>query len=230
MKLTYFILTNGRAGSTLLNTYLTQLGVGEPQAWLATKFFSDPYTLADVHRFLESRRVDGILGVKLSWWYIFQVCDTLDIDIQTLLSPYLLDAKYIYLSRRDKVHQALSRVKHDLLKRHHVQSEASLSAYREEEQALADREPPLGAIRKQMLVNSIAHLGWEHFFREFSIEPYRLMYEDFVANKAKTCRELLSFLGVDVPNVALVDTFLSTHSELNTRWHAAVVPRAVEIL
>ena len=79
------LVTGGRTGSSLLNAYLRQLGVGKPQAWLDLKFFDDPFTLDDIHTFLETKRKNEILAVKASWWYFLEICEKLDISLKTLV-------------------------------------------------------------------------------------------------------------------------------------------------
>ena len=225
----YVILTNGRSGSSLLNSYLTQLGAGKPQTWLDPKFYENP-TLDAIQVFLESKRKNGILGVKISWWYIFQICDPLNIKFKTLLDTCLPDAKFIYLTRRDRVHQALSRTKHDMLKQSHVQNDEKRREYDELEKSIETTAVPIKEIKVQMLANAYSHTASEILFSEYNIEPYRLHFEDFIADTAGTCRKLLAFLGVTYPDKPLKDEYESTHSQINDKWHKGMLKERLAIL
>ena len=215
----------------MLNGYLWQLGVGKPDAWLDRKFFGEAYTLDDVHTHLEKKRKNDVLAVKASWWYFLEICETLEIDMKALIDACFPDPKVVYMTRRDRVHQGLSRVKHEMLSKSHVRSTESMEDYKAREQALLEVETPVDAIHNQMLAVAYGRIAYEMFFDEFEIEPYRLAFEDFIADKIGTLRALLSFFEIDFPeDVELKDTYLSTHSPINDKWHQGVLQGAYKIV
>lgn len=225
------LVTGGRTGSSLLNAYLRQLGVGKPQAWLDTKFFGKDYTLTEIHTFLETKRKNDILAVKGSWWYFLEICETLNITLKQLLDTCMPDAKVIYLIRKDRVHQGLSRVKHLMHEKSHVYNADQMTDYKTAEVDLMNVEVPVDRIKEQMLATCYGQIAYELWFREFGIEPYRIAFEDFISDKVGTCRRILKWLGLDYPeDVELNDEYLSTHSPINEKWHATMLEKQLEII
>lgn len=225
------LLTGGRTGSSLLKSYLRQLGVGKPDAWLDKKFFSENYTLDEVHTFLETKRKKGILAVKASWWYFLEICDSLDIGMRELIDACFPNPKVVYMTRQDRVHQGLSRVKHEMLSKSHVRSDESMADYKTREAELLAVDVPVDAIKTQMLAVAYGRIAYEMFFKAHNIAPYRLAFEDFVADKIGTLRQLLTFFDVPFPeDVNLSDGYMSTHSEINERWHKEVLKEAYRII
>ena len=224
------LVTGGRTGSSLLNAYLRQLGIGKPQAWLDTKFFESPYTLDDIHTFLETKRKNDILAVKASWWYFLEICEKLDISLKELLDTCLPNPKVIYLTRRDRVHQGLSRVKHMMLDKSHVYNPDQMVDYKSRETELESADVPVDRIREQILATCYGQIAYEIFFQEYKIEPYRLAFEDFVADKVGTCRKILKWLDIEYPDKELKDEYLSTHSPINDKWHKGFLGNRLDIL
>lgn len=225
------LVTGGRTGSSLLNAYLRQLGVGKPQAWLDTKFFGEDYTLQEIHTFLETKRKNDILAVKASWWYFLQICEKLEITLKELLDVCLPNPKVIYQIRRDRVHQGLSRVKHLMHQKSHVYNDDQMKDYQKAENNLMAVDVPINQIREQMLANCYGHIAYQMFFERFEIVPYILAFEDFIADKVGTCRDILDWLGIEYPeDVELKDEYLSTHSPINDKWQQAFLQRQLEII
>lgn len=228
----YVILTNGRAGSSLLNSYLRQMKAGNPQSWIEFYFKSDvEHTAEGLQALLETKRVDGILGIKVSWHYLWRLYNEFGITTRTFFQECMPNAKVIYLGRRNKIQQGLSRVKHDLLDRSHVLSEDEMESYKEAEKKKFDEmEVPVKEIHAKVMQYVIANAGWEYLFESLNISPLRIYFEDFVRNKAATCQTILDFIGVAVDAVNIVDRYLSTHSDVNDKWHDAILGSNLEIL
>lgn len=226
----YVILTTGRTGSSLLNAHLTQLGAGEPQSWLALHYFDEPITIDGVQAFLETKRVNGILGVKASWWYLYRICEALKIGLKPFFDTCLPNAKFIYIERRNTVHQALSRVKHDMLQRSHFKKHLDFAEYEKQEQPLANREIPIEQITEQLLTTIKDGLGYEALIEKLELYPHRIIFENFIADKEGTCRELLAFLGIPYPDIEISDIYQSTHTSLNDAWHRAFLGQELDIL
>ena len=225
------LLTGGRTGSSLLNGYLRQLGVGKPDAWLDRKFFSADYTLDEIHTFLETKRKNDILAVKASWWYFLEICEKLDIGMRELMDACFPNPKVVYMTRNDRVHQGLSRVKHEMLSKSHVRAEQSMAEYKERESELLNVDVPVEAIQEQMLAVAYGRVAYEMFFKEFEIEPYRLAFEEFIFRKVRTLEKLLLFFEIPYPEgVEITDEYQSTHSPINEKWHQGVLKGAYNIV
>ena len=117
-----------------------------------------------------------------------------------------------------------------MLEKSHVQNKDGMVGYKKREVDLANAKVPVDRIREQILATCYGQIAYEIFFREYKIEPYRLSFEDFIADKEGTCRKVLAWLGIAYPEKALKDEYLSTHSPINDKWHQGMLKGRLEIL
>ena len=228
----YLIATAGRAGSSLLNSYLQQLNIGYPQAWLDPNFYDKPYTLEDIKKALENKaRKKGILGVKISWWYIFETKKVTGLRFTELINECFPNPKFIYLTRRNKVQQALSRVKHVMLSQSHVRNEEQEKEYNSRESKLKTIDVPIDDIKGHLLSNLKGHIAWEQFFHRTETDVFRLDFEDFVADKRGTVENIINYLELPIPkDFHIEDEYKPTHSEINDTWHDKLLARELRII
>ena len=212
----YYIVTEGRAGSSLICDYLKQLGVGWPNAWFDFRCQSQE----EYRELIESKRIDGILASKLSWGPIRYANTNYIHDMQAhkFLTELIPNAKWIYLTRRNKVHQALSRIKHLVLDSSHVRSDDQMKEYKSKDELLLNQPVPIGDIKNRIETHATESLGWEVFFDYYDILPMRIIFEDFIANKQQTIQDVCDFLGVE-RDVEIEDKLRSTHSPVNEYWY-----------
>lgn len=223
----YFIITEGRAGSTLLCEFLTQMGIGKPHPYLSKDVMLRKVKSADdIEDFLDSRRRNGILGIKISWG-ILSAMDSyfeMGLNVHEFLNTVAPNAKYIYQTRRDRVHQALSRIKHLKMDTSHVKSEREKRKYEEKEKKRLSRASvPLGEIHERLVRNALGYKAWDIYFRAYGIEPLQIVFEDFIANKKKTLQQICAFLGVSHTEMKLTEKLIATHTEINDQWHAKIL-------
>lgn len=104
----YLILSTGRARSGVLCNYLRQIGVGEPDEFYEKARYvlyvhSDHY---DVKDWLESKRHNSILGMRMVFSHIRTMYDALGLTLKEFVDIFLPGAKYI-LQTRDPYLQAI---------------------------------------------------------------------------------------------------------------------------
>ncbi|MEL6431504.1 MAG: Stf0 family sulfotransferase [Planctomycetota bacterium] len=112
-------------------------------------------------------------------------------------------SRVVYLRRADVVGQAISHVRA-------AQTGAWIS--RKEERAEPRFDPE--AIHRAIGENADHEHGWESFFRQNDVLPYRLGYESLCADFEGELTRLLPFLGVDPGTVDVARVVASSTSAL----------------
>jgi trehalose 2-sulfotransferase len=145
---------------------------------------------------------NGIFGTKLMWGYLDDFVNNLRTlpaystqPVPELFTTIFPNLHHITVIRRDKVRQAVS-----LWKAIQTQS----WAHEDDELAggKAHQHTPIfyfGAIdhlKRQLEEHDAA---WQQYFTQNNIEPYRVVYEDFVPTYEETTLEILRYLDVSIP-------------------------------
>lgn len=222
----YCIVTAGRTGSTLLNHLLTQIGMGNIDAHLDEFNWNASTNLESIKEHIEDKRVNGICGVKLSWGNLYTLYENYvpGLQIKPFFDEILPDAKFIYLTRHDRVHQAVSRIKHIKTKNSHVWGYKRMQQYKDREGEVMSEETPFADIDDRIYTNTIEYEAWELFFKNYNITPLRIIFEDFIADIDGTLKQILVFLGQSVPKVLDYHIELKdTHSKLNDKWYHDII-------
>lgn len=166
----YIIAAVGRTGSTLLAFALRNAGLGEPYEHLSPHR-GTPRTL----EFLRSQRCGKV-----------QFAHVAELELKDeLLIP---DAKYISLTRRDIIRQAVSLSRAG-------QTEKWTSENAEVRPPVYDR----GHIEWAIVEIAKHQAGWEDYYALHGIVPLRIFYEDLAADYRGTVRRVLDYLGEDRP-------------------------------
>ena len=192
----YLICSVPRSGSTLLARSLGGLGVGAPDEFLNVvkpidgqglvqrEGLSGCRTDGDLRAYLDGLRarytVGGVFGLKAHY-------------IQLAAYPFVLNnleallpgVRYIAITRRDKLRQAISFVRACQT----VQWTSTLPA---------QQEPHYDKAAIDRFLDDVARMSrdWEEYFRTQSIRPLRLVYEDFARHYRRTLKAVLRYLGV----------------------------------
>lgn len=216
----YVIVTEGRAGSTLLMQHLTQMGIGKPYVISENNLRERGIAFSELPTYIESKRRNGILGVKLSWGILMGIDKERKVNMHDFIESICADAKYIYQTRRDRVHQALSRIKHLKLDTSHVHSESEMAAYQKKEsERLSADFVPITDIEERVLNNARGYQAWNIYFRAYAIMPHVVIFEDLVSQRDVVLERLCHFLGVPCQLDMLEDELMSTHTEINDAWY-----------
>ena len=190
----YLIAASPRSGSQLLGSLLAGTGLaGNPDEHFnpwhlgdATNFFPDDllYGPEHIQRFITtSTTPNGIFGTKA---HFLQVTNFVGLD--RLESLYPRPLKYIYLRRGDIERQGVSLARAE-------QTDAFNSDTPEQNQPVYNFYQILQCTREVRVQDK----GWKTYFHNRGIEPFVVIYEELVADRARILRGVLEFLGVNIP-------------------------------
>ena len=151
----YIILSTGRARSGVLASYLRKVGLGNVDQWYEKAHF-DLYKCTDkksTHNWLESKRKEGILGIKLVFSHIRRMNKSLGIGLKEFADTYFPDAYYIYHTR-NPFYQAIESQLYQV-------GEGIIS------------KPSLSAIKKRVGQVILTEAAYEDYFEKHEILPIR---------------------------------------------------------
>lgn len=210
----YAICTNPRSGSWLLSELLESThAAGIPREWFhddterseaAKRQLTDPHQAGyrDYLAAITRKQVtpNGVFGMKLHWYQFAGLREKLaTIDEYRDLSPgqrvlaAFPDCRFIWLTRRDKVRQAIS---------YHKASQTdtwwNIDRAEPVRRANARTEPvfdvqAIDRLERLLLANE---QSWLRFFRELGIQPLVVIYEELAARQVETARAVLEFLEI----------------------------------
>jgi LPS sulfotransferase NodH len=184
---------------------------------------------------------NGVFGVKIMWSYFGIVLKKLrtlpsfqDLSFDEIARSLWGDVRYIHMTRRDKVRQAVSMAKA-------IQSGRWIDVDREV--FAATRAPFFYTQNLRMLKNhvemtdrdlqydfdQIARLyrmvceedeSWSHYLRATGADVFRVVYEEFVEQYETTTNDLIDFLQVTRPQqLRPVRGFMKRQSDsVNDEW------------
>ena len=209
----YMICATPRSGSTLLCEALRNTGLaGYPDEYFGpmhvARWNEQWHTRSDreyLERALAQGTGDnGVWGVKVMRLYW---CNLMEQLARAVGSPGMTESEllhacfpnlhYIWMTRRDKVRQAISWCKF-------VQGAAW---YWEDEQPqeLPGLEFRLEVVREFITQTAIHETAWLEFFRELGVQPYTVVYEDLVGAYEETAKDILHYLGIAYPEPLVLE-------------------------
>ncbi|WP_165423593.1 Stf0 family sulfotransferase [Ktedonosporobacter rubrisoli] len=173
------------------------------------------------HAIKISTSPNGVFGTKVMWGYFPDFISKLrdipqyqELPTTTLLSTIFPDPHYIYVTRRDKIGQAIS-----------LWKALQTWVWRKE-----DVTNNIGPTRHLYFhFRAIDHLvqlieqyeeSWQQFFAEHDIQPFTIVYEELVETYEATLRAVLRELNIAVPaNLIVRNGKLQRQAdELSTSW------------
>ncbi len=222
----YVICTSPRSGSTLLCTLLASTGKsGNPESYFHRPEISDwlerfgitPDPAASQCHILETifqaaiakgRLATGIFGVRLQR-------HSFDFFTQNLavLHPHIQGDKkrfeaafgrtlFIFLTRADKVEQAVSYLKAQQTGLWHVAADGS-----ELERLSVHQEPIYNSAEIQSYFEKFTAFDkeWDGWFRREGINPFRICYDQLSHDPVKTVSAILDCLGLENAGALLIE-------------------------
>jgi LPS sulfotransferase NodH len=204
----YVICGVARSGSNLLSDGLRETGkAGRPNQFFLPSFeafFRERQKLSEDIAFADYVRAvihgtstsNEIFGFKLMAWYLHDFLARLratrafggeEISHLALLRNAFPGLRFIHISRRNKVRQAISKaraVQTGLWKVQPGRTEAAPHEF--------DRELITRSLREAEEEERI----WQEFFERNGIEPFRVEYEPLCENYEATIRAVLAFLDI----------------------------------
>jgi trehalose 2-sulfotransferase len=142
---------------------------------------------------------NGVFGAKLMWGYLGDFADLLrgidgmaGLPVPELLARAFPGLRYVQMTRRDKVRQAVS-----------LWKAVQTQAWREDRDA-ADRpavEPAFsfGAINYLVRLLTAHDASWDAYFLGLGRAPLKVTYEELASDAEPVVRRVLAHLGMEPP-------------------------------
>lgn len=214
----YAICTSPRSGSNFLCQHLTSTGVlGYPLEyfnWRGRRFFDDPNFPDDVAGQVEKILSMGMTPNRIYGLKIFaHQHDWISREIRWL--DALPDLRFVFLSRRDLLGQAISWTR-----------ALQTGQYRSTQPANGALTFDAEMIQRQLDAIVREKARWELFFARTRIEPVKLEYESVVADPRDAIRQIAQLMNVrlerepDGPAVSIHRQRDATTSEWADRFVA----------
>jgi LPS sulfotransferase NodH len=228
----YLICAVQRSGSTLLCEALKNTGLaGRPDEYfLCTEGYSwEDSPLAREHGV--STNVDtislilrqgttpnGVFGAKVMWNYLGRMIQHLEeipayrgLEAPQLLWALFPNLHYIWLTRRDKVQQAVSWAK---------AAKTGIWARTGEESPGIEPEFDFELVDNLVRLIDEGERGWAQFFTACGVTPYKVRYADVVQSYERTALDILDYLGVPYPKaLAFGERRMRRQAnELDAKW------------
>jgi trehalose 2-sulfotransferase len=151
------------------------------------------------HVFEEGTTPNGVFGAKIMWGHLDDFTANLreiaayrDLPMPELLATVFPGLRYIHMTRRDKVRQAVSLWKA-------IQSSTWAQEGPSTPEAACKLVFHFGAI-DHLLQQLVSHEdAWQRYFTENNISRFHVIYEEFVESYEQTSLEILSYLHIDTP-------------------------------
>jgi LPS sulfotransferase NodH len=221
----YFVCTLPRSGSWLLCESLEQTRIaGRPREYFEPKLFEKkpearyPEELARIIRAGTTK--NGVFGVKFHWYqfeYMSQIIAPdrrAEVSIPCLVAEQFANLRYVWLTRRDKVRQAVS-----YFRASKTGQWWKIPGVNTDDDDPATPKFDFDRIRylEQLLVNGEAK--WQKYFEEYDIDPLVLVYEEFSDDHESAVLEVLSYLGLHSPRqMNLKPRLLRQADALTQEW------------
>jgi len=229
-RISYVIFGVQRSGTTLLCECLKRTGLaGVPEEYFLSSKYGGPWTKMQGEEatrdfieqvFTKGATPNGVFGINIMWNYFDEVVEKLHeipeysvLPLDLLLKKLFPNLHYIWMIRRDKVRQAVSWAK--------AAQTGIYASYQLERQ-----KPKQKPIFDFNLLDNLHQLilegeaGWEDYFRQSSIEPHKIYYEDLAVSLEAETFEVIELLGLTVPKGLKIDNLpiIKQADEINEEW------------
>ena len=189
----YMLCALPRSGSGYLCELLEATGVaGKPREYIGDY---RPSTHQAWHAFEAEVSSGGVLGWKAMFWSLEHLDEFERNEGKTRaeLLRELFGTKFIYLTRRNKVDQAISYLRYQRDGR-----ASSLDA----PHPLTEYTYSDAWLDFMLTTLCVVETAWEDLFSEMEIEPLRISYEEFstVERRENLIQRVLGFLEIPAPN------------------------------
>jgi len=218
----YLICATPRSGSFLLCEALKNTGVaGRPAEFMrrtgVPDWSDERYQRYFKSLFTQGITENGIFGMKVMWMHFEDLLSELQLlagggTWQEALERFLPDLRYIVISRRDKVLQAIS-----LYKALHTQC-WDITDRSTADQPLHFNFGEIEALRQEI---ELEERCWQHYFALRNVQPFTVVYEEFVPAYEQTALRILEYLNVPIPaNLTFSERRLQKQADgVTTEWY-----------
>ena len=205
-----------RSGSNEICNLLAKNGLGSP-----SEFFQNPLptnepgsVLEGLARIINQHQVDGIFGSKMSHDHRARLDEQLRSAIPgySRIDDLFPHHRWVWLVRKDKILQAISwcraEASHQWISGPHDAAKPGEYGY-----------DFFAVLSRTMLIYG-GELAWETYFRENSIKPLIVVYEDFFRDLEHQLRGLIDYLGGLPTERASLDTSTTFEIQRNEKSYA----------
>jgi trehalose 2-sulfotransferase len=179
----FIIVATARSGSNYLCSLLSNNGVGRPRedfnAWLLRSAFAQAIAHGkSTEKFAAEIELKAKkpFGTKILWSFVEPMLTNSGqhhLGLDSLLHDIYPKAKYVFLSRRNKVDQAISRVRAEVTNEWVRRNTESVRSPKKTAQRIT-----ADAIHSMVLTILREELEWRRFFAQSKIKPLKIIYED----------------------------------------------------
>jgi trehalose 2-sulfotransferase len=206
----FFISTTPRTGSSLLSEALEFTGLaGTPREYFEAEYEKDWFARLGIEGdpdYIEKLTTagmtsNGVWGAKVHWHQFVHLRSKLRSirgsrasDLELLRGAFP-DLKYVFLTRRDKIAQAVSYDKAQRTNVWHVVRPGGPGA-----QETAAKPVPFDRERIAHWLTRFAEdeSSWLRYFETIGLEPFEVVYEDFLVNYEPTVLAILRYLNIPI--------------------------------
>ena len=207
-KVTYAIVTSPRSGSTYFCDLLESTGIaGYPTEHLRLAAqelarYCDFDYLRLLHNLLQYRTTDnGVFGTKLISHFLFEFQQT-RFDFKQIFSS--LD-KFIFLTRRDKLAQAVSLVLAQQTDIWHIRDVANNINYQAKLKDIDINDDLLKNVEQKLDFIDHQEARLKKILADNKVEPLILVYEDIVEDAESQINQVLEFLEIEKPSHCIIN-------------------------
>ncbi len=201
-KVTYAIVTSPRSGSTYFCDLLESTGIaGYPTEHLRLAAqelarYCDFDYLRLLHNLLQYRTTDnGVFGTKLISHFLFEFKQS-RFDFKQIFSS--LD-KFIFLTRRDKLAQAVSLILAQKTDIWHIRDVANNINYQAKLKDIDINDDLLKNVEQKLDFINHQEARLKKILADNKVEPLILVYEDIVEDAESQINQVLEFLEIEKP-------------------------------
>jgi trehalose 2-sulfotransferase len=164
---------------------------------------------------------NGVFGINIHWFQLNDAMQRLGayVDSSAGSAPDVLSAafpnlKYIWLSRRDKVAQAVS-----WYKSIHTGQYVKLHDSNSSRSGKIDLDFDYNKIKTYFTALRSFDNGWKNYFITNGLSPMVVIYEDLVSNYRENMLSVLEFLGLDPGGLSISESrYEKIADEQSVKW------------
>lgn len=224
-NISYFIMATPRSGSFLLCEALINTNLagrpteyfGPAQTRSLLKGWDAPNYVACLARIMEDGTTsNGVFGAKIIWQFLEDFVDHLrdihgyeKLSIPHLMSTIFPHLSYIWITRRDKVRQAISYWKalqtDEWIGIEDGQTQVQITASKSALAENGKRQPSKKEVLFDFKTIERLRRGLEEderemqqYFATCQVQPLKIVYEDFVGTYEETVLQVLDYLRIPV--------------------------------
>ncbi|MEQ9619228.1 MAG: Stf0 family sulfotransferase [Deltaproteobacteria bacterium] len=200
---TYIVASSRRTGSTMLCELLKKTGVlGYPDEYISERLsvlteqgmINPGYVLEGVLKI--NQTPNGVFGIKVHWSSLQKfnqkTYPELDENQQQLFKDLLDNSAYVFLSRRNKLRQAISDWRAINTGIFHIRRNIKNSVKKQHNKKLHYDYSRL----KRHLINFVKNdEDWRSFFKKKKIQPIEIIYEDMIKTPEEAVNRVLNYLS-----------------------------------